>query len=154
MVHRAIDREQSGSGVVFTKQDKENWLGDHMNVKISDEFTALLEKIFEREFQRELIYPSWCNVPVLNEWRKHMPQRDSVELYNHLWHQQLIAVDGSGYEWDESLRSMKATHYGPPGESIAPRHSIPPVYRNVKSAAAGITFVNDGIRARVRIERE
>lgn len=154
VVHRAIDREQSGSGVVFAKQDKENWLGDHMNVKISDEFTDLLEKIFKRDFQRELIYPSWCNVPVLNEWRKHMPQRDSVELYNHMWHQQLIAVDGSGYEWDESLRSMKATHYGPPGEAITPGHSIPPVYRNVKSAAAGITFVNDGIRARVRIERE
>jgi len=154
VVHRAIDREQNGSGAVFSKQDKGNWLGDHMNVKISGEFTELLEKTFEHEFRRELIYQSWCNVPVLNEWKKHLPQRDSVELHNIMWHQSLIAVDGSGYEWDESLRSMKATHYGPPGEEITPGHSIPPVYRNVKSAAAGVTFVNDGIRARVRIERE
>ena len=154
VIHRAIDREQNGSGAVFAKQDKGNWLGDHMNVKISGEFTELLEKTFEHEFQRELTYQSWCNVPVLNEWKKHLPQRDSVELHNSMWHQQLIAVDGSGYEWDESLRSMKATHYGPPGDEITPGHSIPPVYRNVKSAAAGITFVNDGIRARVQIERE
>ena len=58
----------------------------------------------------------WDNLPILNEWKRNIPDRDPVEVHRRLWDVELVCPGGGKYVWNEKYGTMESTVYGHPGE--------------------------------------
>src|SRR6185295_17610682 len=98
---------------------------------------------------------SWANIPILNEWKRLYPQSDPVAMHEKLWGVKLLCPAGGKYVWNEKYLTMESTVLGHPGEPKAPpRDKLLTPLARLRSGNFGLTFENQGLRARVVIERE
>ena len=95
---------------------------------------------------------SWSNLEILNEWRRLFPERDPLEFHESLWGARLVCAGGGDYVWNETWKTMESTVYGHP---LQPREGpqLPGELRAWSVGDAGLTFEDDGVRARVEIQR-
>ena len=96
---------------------------------------------------------AWGNLPILNEWKRRYPGRDPVDVHRQLWHAELLCPGGGKYVWNEKCGTMESTVYGHPGD---PKQGppAPPVLSSFRKADFGLTFENQGLRARATLERQ
>jgi len=105
---------------------------------------SAVEEVFTAEV-------AWRNLAILNEWYRLHPQRDPVEVHRELYGVGLQAPDGTGYRWNDEDRTMESLSYGHPTRSKAgPR--LPRALGRVELSQFGLTFENDGIRARTQLD--
>lgn len=90
---------------------------------------------------------SWAAIPVLNEWIRHHPNQDPVQLHRQWFGTSLLCPGGKGYQWNEKAMTMESATYGHPS---MPRADDPPESPLAKYAAlrAGLDFEDDGLRVR------
>ena len=96
---------------------------------------------------------SWANIPILNEWKRRYPDRDPVEVHEAYWQRKLVCPGGGRYRWNESWQTMESTVYGHAGE---PKDgpSWPASLARLSHGNFGLTFQDDGLRARIQIRRK
>ena len=80
------------------------------------------------------------------------PDRDPVELHEQLWHIHLVCPGGGDYRWNDEWHTMESTVYGHPGEPKA-GPSLPVSLLDIARGNFGITFQENGLRARVELTR-
>ena len=153
-----LKRHLERSGKKPAKEGKEPpgpppWIGGsyglHADAKILEIFGSRIE---------EGLLPmarvrAWGNLPILNEWRRLYPGRDPVELHLRVWGAELLCPGGGEYAWSEARRSMESTFYGSPAEPKG-KGQIPEAVRDLRFGNFGLTFEEDGLRARAVVERE
>jgi len=129
------------------------WLGEHLGLQAGAKALAVLERVFGDKYLTLMQVRSWGNIPILNELRAVQPERDAVALYEQLWQTRLVCPGGGTYQWNDQWHSYESTVYGHPGQ---PRKgdAVPPVLRRFIRGNSGVTFENDGLRARARFERK
>lgn len=153
MVHRAIDREKARANGTVKDEDKASWYGSNFGVKITEQMKHLYMPLIESEMPEELRQMSWGNLPILNEWRKRYPGRDPVETHEEFWQRKLVCPGGGKYVWNEDAGQMESTVFGSPVNPKMPDEApVPKVWRNLKSGEFGVSFEDDGVRAKVRLE--
>lgn len=165
MLKRAIDRHlQRSKGHPAQAADEKSgppasrpplarpWLGKNLGVQANRRTVEAFEMFVHDDYQTAMQLRAWASLPIMNEWKKLYPDRDPLEVHEQIWHARLICPGAGQYVWNEKWLTMESTAYGHPGEP-KPGPAAPPALRNVSAANFGLTFENDGLRARVELER-
>ena len=95
---------------------------------------------------------AWGNIPILNEWKRRYPDQDPVKLHARFWQAEPVCPGGGRYVWNDRWQTMESTVYGHPGQ---PKDGppAPTVIQSVKSGNFGLSFEEQGLRAKVSLER-
>ena len=128
------------------------WLGESAALELGRAGIDVLAALLGEELQRELRAASWNNLPILNEWRRLRRSVDPVAYHAELWGETLRCAGGGEYVWNEEWQTMESTVYGHPGSPRAGAR-LPPAWSALEELRFGITFENDGLRARVAVAR-
>ena len=169
VLKHAIDRElaraaaaKKGQPAADTKNQKpasppaRPWLGSNLALevdrKILDTAAGVMgERPAER--QRAMQVVAWSNLPILNEWMRRYPDQDPVAVHERVWKIRLLDPAGGSYVWNDTWQTMESTVYGHPGEpKTGP--DVPPALIDFAHASFGLTFENQGLRARASLERK
>ena len=155
MITRAIDRELARTAGQEFPEDKADRLGSNMSVKITEKMTRLYLPLIEDASARDMQRLSWENLPILNEWKKRYPAKDPIEVHREFWQRTLICPGGGQYVWNAETRQIESTVYGSPANPKMPAKTpIPKILKDLKACEFGVSFEDDGLRARVLLELE
>jgi hypothetical protein len=136
------------------------WLGDNLCLQVDRKMFDLLgspsfsflegpDSLSDTAMQLR----SWSNLPILNEWKRLFPKEDPVKVHERLWHLTLICPGGGKYVWNDQWHTMESTVYGHPGQPKA-GPKAPPLLNQFQSANFGLTFEEQGLRARLELVHE
>jgi len=128
------------------------WLGESLCLELGDRAIQALATLSAREYQSQMRTQSWRNIPALNEWKRLFPDQDPIALHERLWGAKLVCPGGGKYVWNEQWRTMESTVYGHPGEPKV-GGDVPPQLRDFKGARFGLTFEEQGLRAKAELKR-
>ncbi len=154
---RALDRrnaraEAAADGEPTPKQEHA-WLGESMCLQVSKRFVEVVRDLSVSSYQRAMKRRCYANLPILNEWHDRYPDRDPVDVHRRVWQTEPVCPGGGEYVWNEEWQTVESTVYGHPGEQ-KDGPSWPKAALDVLFANLGVTFENDGLRARAEIDRD
>lgn len=145
------DSTVASSATTIAGVDKP-WLGEHWCLRVDGSAIALVDGIFARDQQQLMQRLAWASLPILNEWRRLYPGEDPVVLHERLWHRRLVCPGGGEYRWNDKWQTMESTVYGHPAEPrIGP--TVAAGLRDLTSGDFGLTFEEQGLRARAELTR-
>jgi hypothetical protein len=149
LLQRAIDRRVARNAATDEATPDEP-LGRHVTVSMTGRLIELFESMAYSREHNGLRRSSFGNLPILNEWKRLRPDEDPVAFHERVWHERLLCTGGGEYVWNEEWQTMESTVYGHP---LAPRAGpqLPAALHRIASGAAGLTFEEDGLRARVEL---
>jgi hypothetical protein len=75
-----------------------------------------------------------------------------VALHERLWGVRLVCPSGGKYVWNEKWHTFESTVWGHPGEPKSGA-ALPPQLRDFSRARFGLTFEEQGLRARAELQR-
>ncbi len=166
LVQRALERQAAraaarttGSGAPAQPDGQvqntaaQPWLGMNLALRVARKALTVLTQQWEDEYRQENQTASWLNLLILNEWKRLFPQEDPVTLHERLWGITLQCPGGGSYVWDETWQTMASTVYGHPAVPQA-GPGIPQPLAGLLSAAFGLTFEHEGLRAQVEMTRK
>lgn len=149
----ALDRHSAkAKGQPVPGADKV-WLGSSMCLRADAKALTFLRDLADTNFRSTMRQHAWNNIPILNEWKHRYPDRDPVDVHQQLYKTRLVCPGGGTYVWDERDRTMMSTVYGHPA---APKEGPgwPEAVLRLLSGDFGVTFENQGLRARAVLERK
>ncbi len=129
------------------------WLGRHVGFQADGETLELTEIGIRDELIPEAQVRSWGNLYILNEWRRLFPDADPVVAHQRLMGTRLTCPGGGEYVWNEEWQTMESTSYGHPGERKDGPGLLRPPLSELAEGNFGLTFEDDGLRARVVLLR-
>jgi len=156
LLMRALDRQASRQQAKL--EDKEipgtykPWLGTNLCLQVSQKFLDVIEAVTAESYQTAMQRRSWSNIPILGEWKRLYPDRDPLELHQKFWNMALVCPGGGSYVWNEDFQTMESTVYGHPGEPRKGSFKLLPL-SVFTSGNFGLNFENQGLRAKVMLER-
>lgn len=156
VLKRAIDREaergQRAAAGQEPPQPARAWLGSNLALQVDQKALQVLSNLGRQEYQTRMQTLAWGNLPILNAWKHRYPDQDPVDLHERYWHTALVCPGGGQYVWNEQWQTMESTVYGCPA---APRSGpiAAAALSAVKRGSFGVTFEEQGLRARVVLDR-
>ncbi len=132
----------------------EPWLGANLGMQADAEILKILEIVGAQEYFAHMRKQAWRNIPILNEWKRLYPNRNPVDVHEQVWHTRLLCPGGGKYVWSERWQTMESTVYGHPGNQKKGPGLLRPPLSDLKFGNFGLTFENDGLRARVELTRK
>lgn len=151
LIKRGIDR-----GLVRAeKKDtgKAEWLGKNLSARASEKAWPVIEMLAHDNYGRYLQMQSWNNLPILTEWHSRKGNLSELAFQEKYWHSVPTCPGGGEYVWDKDFHTMASSVFGSPGHPERP-DKIPMPLDRMKGVQAGITFEEDGLRAKTVIERK
>jgi len=94
----------------------------------------------------------WRNLPILNVWHERFPDEDPVAVHERLFQRTLLCPSGGSFYWNEEFRTMESSAHGHPGRPFETK-TVPPLLQELSSLAFGVSFEDDGLRARAQVVR-
>jgi hypothetical protein len=125
--------------------------GQNMSLHVDKRVFALATHLVGAEYSRELSNRSMQNIMILNEWKRLFPDQDPLDMHQKLFGVRLTCPAGGVYRWNEELGSAESTVLGSLVDPKQPT-TIVMLWDNFERGAFGITFENDGLRAKVTLE--
>jgi hypothetical protein len=163
-LQRAIDRAATRRDVegvektpehLATSSAVEPLLGENVTLNLTGDYQTPLRTLMEgANYVAIMRTASWSNLPILNEWKRRMPDADPVELHHKFWGRHLHCRGGGQYRWREQEQSMESSIFGPPGTPIATDHKLPIPMDDLDLIDFGVTFEHGGLRARMEMKRK
>lgn len=148
LIRRVIERHASPEA---PQPAAPTWLGEHVALAIEGDAIKWISQGGRAELQDHARQQAWASLPILNEWRRLHPDRDPVELHQRVWHQDL--GDPADYRWNDAWQTMESVTWGHPGQPRTPdAPPIPGIVRSLQNAKLGLTFENQGLRARANLD--
>jgi hypothetical protein len=153
VLKKAIDRRVARKSGTASDAETRAWLGDSVALHAERGVLEFLQAVGGEELRDQMQAAAWANIPILNEWKRRYPRLDPVLLHERVWNLRLLSPGGGSYVWNEEFQTMESTVFGHPG-APKPGPVIPPVLERARSADFGLSFENDGLRARAELTRE
>lgn len=152
VIAAAIDRHTRRREGAGSDEAAAPWLGESAALRLGGDFHAFLAAAVGEQWHDDRQRLAWRSLPILDEWRRLAPDVDPVVFHAEQWGVVLACPGGAGFEWDEACGAMASATFGHPG---APRAAdpLPGLVRAIDGASFGVTFEDDGLRARVVLER-
>ena len=152
VLKHALDRHKAQLDAGSNAPPTYPWLGSNVCFRINQSFVPMLEALLRDEFRPAQQRLAWSNLPILNEWKRRFPKQDPVGLHEQFWQTKLICPGGGRYVWNDEWQTMESTVYGHPGQpKPGPEKALP--VANITTANLGLTFENDGLSAKVVLDR-
>jgi len=128
------------------------WLGDHMAEQGRGELVEMFDGFAgNQSFLAKMRRHSYRNLYALNEWKRLYPDADPVAVHERVLGARLVCPGGGDYVWNEEAHTMESTVFGHPA---APKEAeLTPAYRQWAALNAGVTFEDDGLHAKLRLQR-
>ena len=144
--------ENAKTGAKPAGQRPHPWLGSNVALHVDSRILEIANALGREQYQQRMQVQCWNNLPILNEWKRLYPDRDPVDVHRQVWGVTLVCPGGGKYVWNEKYGTMESTVYGHPGE---PKEGplAPPVLSGFASGDFGLTLENQGLRARVELQR-
>jgi hypothetical protein len=156
MLERSIDRwlaqEEARTEGKPAPPEVKPWLGSNVALRVSGDILEVANRFSRDQYRRRMQLQCWANLPILNEWKRLYPERDPVAVHGEVWGVEPVCPGGGKYVWNDTYRTMASTVYGHPGE---PKEGppAPPVLSSFAAGSFGLTFENQGLRARAELVR-
>ena len=128
------------------------WLGSSLCLQVSSKVPAVFPHGFINEYQQQMQQQAWANLPILNEWKRCYPKEDPVKLHERFWQARLESPAGGAYVWNDQWQTMESTVYGHPGQP-KPGPDVLPMLEKLGFANLGLSFEDQGLRARATLQR-
>jgi len=157
VLKRAIDRraERAAAAAKAAKAAPATrpWLGESMALQADRRLLTSIELASRDEYQAGMQARAWGNLPILNEWKRRYPGEDPLKVHERFWQVRLVDPAGGRYVWNEKEQTMESSVYGHPA---APKEGPPlaAVTASLLSGNFGVTFENNGLRAKAVLERQ
>ncbi|HSV16618.1 MAG TPA: hypothetical protein VLI90_20305 [Tepidisphaeraceae bacterium] len=152
---RSMDREAArkpgaAAATMPATQPVGPWLGESYCLRLAPRFLQSIMDAGKNELQAQAQETAWRNIPILNEFKRLLPDQDPAQAYERVFGIALIDGAGGHYDWDEKWQTMQSSIYGSPAQ---PKQG-PTVLDTVKGMGGnfGVTFEHGGLRARAEIE--
>jgi hypothetical protein len=154
LIKRSLGRraERAKAGDAQPSDATIAWLGEHLCLEAGKTAIQAFAVLSSDSYQDQMQRLSWGNLPVLNIWRQMYPDRDPIELHQRLWGVKLTCPGGGKYVWKDAWQTMESTVYGHPAEPKA-GPAVPPQLGMFDRARFGVTFEEQGLRARAELQR-
>lgn len=154
VLKRAIEREQirATGGKPAGAPSAKPWLGSSLCLRFESAGIALADRYLSGDEEGALRRRSWANLPILNEWKRRYPGQDPVALHRKVWGTTLACPAGGSYAWNQRFGTMASAVCGHPGEPPE-QPARAEVLKGILGADFGLTFEDDGLRARVELRR-
>ncbi|MBN2022438.1 MAG: hypothetical protein JW809_06550 [Pirellulales bacterium] len=157
LLKRALDRQiarrkaaEEGKPV---EPDARPWLGENLALQADRGVFEIVDALFRDEYGTAMQVRSWSNLPILNVWRERYPDQDPIALHERVWGIRLECPGGGRYVWNEAWQTMESTAYGHPAlPKTGP--AAPAMFDTFSRADFGVSFPDQGLRARVKLDRE
>jgi len=149
VVQRAIERDQARRSGAVADEASAPWLGESAGLRLSSGFQGLVALMVGDEWRKERAGLAWSTLPILDEWRR-LGVADPLAFHAREWGIALVCPDRGRFEWDEQLGAHVSTVFGHPARPIE-GPLLPEALRELGAADMGLTFVDGGVRARVRL---
>ncbi len=157
LLHRALDRQiarqESAKSGKAAEVMNPPWLGSSLCLQADRRLLDIFFHASAEGYQSAMQQRAWSNLPILNEWKRLYPDRDPLKVHETLFQAQLIDPAGGGYVWNDRWRTMESTIYGNPAEPKA-GPQMPAALSEFVRGNFGITFENQGLRARAELDRK
>ncbi len=153
---RALDRlarRSSGKTQAPGSSPQQSWIGESVSLEVERQGLNVFGLLFGESWTSSLRDRSWANFPILHEWKRLYPDRDPLAVHERVFGERLRCPAGGEYVWNDAWKTMESTVYGSPAE---PRSDLelPSLWKEILKARFGLTFEEDGLRARAEVERE
>ncbi|MCH7728033.1 MAG: hypothetical protein IH991_16385 [Planctomycetes bacterium] len=150
---RRVARREAATKGEPVKRPARRLLGKSLCVQADKSLLELIKAGFAGQYQDAMRQRAWSNLPILNEWKQRYADRDPVALHAQFWQRKLICPGGGKYQWNEKWQTIESTVYGHPAE---PKDGppLPLALQGLVFGNFGITFEENGLRARVELEQE
>ncbi len=151
-IDRWLDQQKANAESKPAEPAGRPWLGSNVALRVDRKILEVANTLGRDHYQQAMQLQCWANLPILNEWKRLYPDRDPVKVHEAVWGVELVCPGGGKYVWDDKYQTMKSTVYGHPGE---PKQgpAAPPVLGSFTSGSFGLTFENQGVRARAELRR-
>jgi hypothetical protein len=128
------------------------WIGESQCLQFNHKAILAMAQFGREAYRTQMQRLAWSNLPILNEWKQRYPDHDPVALHEQFWQTRLVCPGGGKYVWNAEWQTMESTVFGHPGQpKTGP--ALPPVLAELLHANFGLTFEDEGLRARVELER-
>jgi hypothetical protein len=160
VIRRALDRQaKRPGGGAPAREGTEGagkapaWLGKSVAARADRKAIDVISHLTDDGYRKRLQERSWSNIAILNEWKRLFPAEDPLKVHERFWGVRLLCPAGGSYVWSDEWATMESTALGHPDRPRAGQ-TLPPALAGITSAAFGLTFEEQGLRARVQVERE
>lgn len=150
-MERGLSREKNKDGK--NQAPAYEWLGSHLSARTSEKAWTVIEMLAGDNYSRYLQMQSWNHLPILTEWHMRKGNLSEADFHRHYWHTELTCPGGGDYVWNQTHQTVESSVFGFPGEPKIP-DEIPTPLTKAKDVQLGITFEEDGLRAKTIIERK
>ncbi len=150
---RSAKRTASPGRRARVDRQGEPWLGSHVGFQAAGSTLELAEVGLRDEIVPEAQARAWGNLYILNEWKRLFPDADPVAVHQRVFGTRLTCPGGGEYVWDAAWRTMASTAYGHPGAPKDGPGLLRPPLSELAAGNFGLTFEDDGLRARVALRR-
>lgn len=129
------------------------WLGTSMALQLDRSMIDVMAAGGRQQYQQAMQRRCWANLVILNEWKRRFAESDPVQVQEEFWQTVPNCPGGGKYVWNADDQTMESTVYGSP---VSPKTgpNFPAALEATKTVNFGVTFENDGLRARMELERE
>lgn len=117
----------------------------------SPSFLSNITSIFDSEDPMlRLREESWKALPILNEWHRRFPGKDSINTHILHFNEDIYCPGGRGYRWNDAAHTMESIAFGFPAE---PRTEplLPPGIMSYDNVRTSLRFEDSGLRATITI---
>ncbi len=156
VLKRAIDRQTARTAKDQPQQPAETvqpWLGENVSLQADREAAQAQFALSGDQYRKQLQRLSWQNLPILNEWKRRFPDQDPVKLHETYWQARLVCAGGGEYVWNDEYQTMESTVFGSPATPKLENVAVAPL-EQLRRGNFGLTFEEQGLRARVELQRE
>lgn len=158
VIDRRLDRaaEKKAESAEVPADEAKNpslpWLGSNLCLQVDRKALEMAVSMQGEQVQQVMQGLAWSNLPILNEWKRLFPDQDPVEVHERLWATRPLCPGSGEYVWNADWQTMESSVYGHPGE---PRNgpAFPAALEQFKNGNFGVTFEEQGLRARAELQR-
>lgn len=154
LIKQAVDRGRlKAKPDTAEKQPAYQWMGRNLAAQVSEKAWPVIEMLSHDSYGRYLQMQSWNNLPILNEWHTRKGNLSELDFHRRYWNTIPSCPGGGQYVWNEQDRTFESSVFGHPGNPKMPGQ-IPTPLSKIKNVRLGVTFEEDGLRAKTVIERK
>ena len=152
MDHEKEPDSNNGNSSPTGSQPK--WSGKSMGMRLSAKGIPHIQNLFQENIKSSLQWRSWNNLHILNEWHRHQGIEDALGFHQENWHTRLTCPGGGNYKWNEEFQTYESSVFGHPARPRNPDTLETSPIARLKEISFGLTFEEDGMRAKTEILRK
>ena len=137
-----------------TPKPQPQWIGESLGLRLNADALPHIQNLFRDNVANALQWRCWNNLHILNEWRRKLEAKDALSFHLKMWHTRLTCPGGGKYQWNEKYQSYESTIFGHPARPKRPDVLQTSPLAHLKQISLGLTFEDDGLRARTEIVRK